>query len=138
MLELKWAQIPLSEITSTNIGLNWLQKSSSNQLWALHVISVVSASEFSFKNKHATFQKVKKIKMLSRFQLELSQFSELSKKICEYVNFKALKLRKISKIGTSFWLFCLELGWFLGALFHLEELSLLYILDHLPILDWHF
>ena len=32
MFLLKWAQIPLSELMSTNIGLNWLQKSSSNQL----------------------------------------------------------------------------------------------------------
>ena len=121
--DVKWAQIPLSEITSTNVGLNQLQKSSSNQLWALHVISVVSASEFSFKNKHATFQKVKKWKCWVDFNLSFLSFLNYQKKNFAYVNFKALKLRKISKIGTSFWLFCLELGWFLGALFHFEELS---------------
>ena len=76
--------IPLSELKSTNIELNQLQKSSSNQLWVLHVISVISVSEFSLKNKHATLQKVKSRKaekILPDFKLIFSQFSNYQKKI---------------------------------------------------------
>ena len=76
----KVGSIPLSELKSTNVGLNQLQKSSSN-----HVISVILVSEFSFKNKHVTLQKVKSRKaekISPYFNLNFSQSFNYQKNLC--------------------------------------------------------